>query len=310
MPEVHDSPTLELPTLDPPAATPRPEVAGLGDGTAPAPDDVDTRTGTERGAVRRLLVCNCRIRLVTLDGELLTVKSRRWDCPSCGLDKANRIRDLCVIQGAERMWVLTFSQPRYVEGETPFRHQHCDPETHLYVYGRDGSTRWRMLESCPHCCRFSAWALSKFRKSIRRRWPDAEMLWVREIKPQSGAFDINVVITGVPPVTKRARAGRRIKELWIDAGGGFLDLGDGFKGARSAGGVGRYIGKYLTKFAARPLARGFRRWSRTSGFAAGASMDTRPERESEPREGRLGFLGWVDPLTLDVMPYGSRAWDS
>jgi len=242
---------------------------------------------------------------VTLQGELLTVKSRRWDCPSCGRDKAERIRDLCVAQGAERMWVLTFSQPRYLEGEPPpMRHLLCPPETHVYVYA-DGTSRWRMLEACPHCLRESGRALANFRKSLRRRWPSVELLWVREVKPKSGAFDINVVITGVPPITRRTRAGRRIKELWLDAGGGFLDLGDGFKGRRSAGGVGRYIGKYLTKFAARPLARGFRRWSRTAGFAS----DLRMVEPREPSElGRLGFLGWVEPEQLAVLPYGTRWW--
>jgi hypothetical protein len=257
-------------------------------------------------------VCNCRIRLVTGDGSFITVKSRRWDCPSCGRDKASRIRDLCVIQGAERMWVLTFTQPHYVEGETPARHARCDSETHLYRYS-DGSERWRMLESCPHCCAESGRAIANFRKAIRRRWPDAEMLWVREVKPQSGAFDINVVVTGVPPLTRRTRGGRRVKELWLQAGGGVLDLGDGFKGRRSAGGVGRYIGKYLTKFAARPMARGYRRWSRTRGFAAGVpTNEPRPLRvDQETGEiltRRVGWIGWCHPETLEPIGYGLRWW--
>lgn len=255
-------------------------------------------------------VCNCRVRLVDVNGEVLTVKSRRWDCPSCGLDKAERIRDLCVVAGADRMWVLTFDQPHYHEGQTPpERHTKCAPETHVYTY-RDGTERWRMLESCPHCCRESARALSNFRKSLRRRWPTAEILWVREIKPQSGAFDINVVIVGVPPLTRRTRAGRRVKELWAAAGGGFLDLGDGFKGRRSAGGVGRYIGKYLTKFASRPLAKGFRRWSRTKGFAAGLVMAAPPVTDEEKAPRHLAWLGWVSPDDLEVMPYGLRWWPS
>jgi len=248
-------------------------------------------------------VCNCRIRLVNRDGELFTVKSRRWDCPSCGLDKAERIRDLCVLAKADRMWVLTFPQTTYVDGETPEHHQGCDPQTHVYVY-RDGRRLWRMLESCPHCCRYSARAYANFRKAIRRRWPDFEAIMVREVKPQSGAFDLNLVVIGVPPATRKTRAGRRIKELWLHASGGFLDLGDGFKGRRSSGGVGRYIGKYLTKFAARPLARGFRRWSRTAGFARGYLVAPRPEPSQKDR---LGFLGWCDP-DLEVMPYGLRWW--
>ena len=258
-------------------------------------------------------VCNCRIRLTTRDGEAITVKSRRWDCPSCGLDKAERIRDLCVAQGAERMWVLTFTQPHFREGETPPpRHLRCDPATHVYRY-TDGSERWRMLESCPHCCQESGRAIANFRKAIRRRWAGAEMLWVREVKPKSGAFDINVVITGVPPMTRRTRAGGRVKALWVDAGGGTMDLGDGFKGRRSAGGVGRYIGKYLTKFAARPMAKGYRRWSRTLGFAAGLrTNEPRPirvdEETGEILTRSLGFVGWVDPETLEPLAYGVRWW--
>jgi len=250
-------------------------------------------------------VCNCRIRVVNRDGEQFTVKSRRWDCPSCGLDKAERIRDLCVSQKADRMWVLTFSQPTYEEGAPPpERHTLCSPDSHLYEYS-DGTQRWRMLESCPHCCRASARALANFRKALRRRWAGAEMLWVREIKPRSGAFDINLVITGVPPMSRKTVAGRRVKALWVEAGGGFLDLGDGYKGRRSAGGVGRYIGKYLTKFAARPLARGFRRWSRSAGFAAGVLM---AEKREPSTQGRMAWLGWVDPDDLEVMPHGLRWW--
>lgn len=258
-------------------------------------------------------ICNCRVRLVDNEGQQITVKSRRWDCPSCGRDKAARIRDLCVVQGADRMWVLTFTQPEYVEGEPPpMRHARCDPETHVYGY-KDGRRLWRMLESCPHCCAESGRAVANFRKALRRRWADAEMLWVREVKPQSGAFDVNVVITGVPPMTRRTRAGRRVKELWQSAGGGTMDLGDGYKGRRSAGGVGRYIGKYLTKFAARPMARGYRRWSRTRGFAPSVLTSQPRQLRVDPETGeilsrRFSWLGWVDPLTLEPVAAAMRWW--
>lgn len=250
-------------------------------------------------------VCNCRLRLVDLDGVVVTVKSRRWDCPSCGRDKARKIRDMVVGAGSERLWVLTFTQPHYVEGEPPpERHSLCEVNSHVYRY-LDGSMRWRMVETCPHCCRESGRAMVLWRKAIRRRWPSAELLWVREVKPQSGSFDINVTATGVPPATRRTNGGRAIKAAWVNAGGGFLDLGDGYKGRRSAGGVGRYIGKYLTKFAARPLARGFRRWGRTLGFAPDVRMGEPREPSTRPR---MGVLGWADPDTLEAMPHGLRWW--
>lgn len=250
-------------------------------------------------------ICNCGITVVDALGEILRVKGRKWDCPSCGRDKARKIRDMVVAAGADRMWTLTFTQPHYVDGLAPERHANCDPETHVYVY-KDDTLRWRMLETCSHCCAWSARCIANFRKSLRRQWPSAQMIWVREIKPQSGAFDINLAIIGVPPATRRTRGGKRIKMIWAQSGGGHLDLGDNFKGCRSARGVGSYVGKYLTKFAHRRLAKGYRRWSRTAGFGSEVRMSSPPKPASEVREGGVGLLGWTDPLSGHLRP--ERWW--
>jgi len=246
------------------------------------------------------LYCDCTVSLARSDGASVRVRSRRWDCPSCGLDKARTLREMVITANVERLFVLTFSQP--VAGPVqPARHSDCEASTHLYL-DRFGVWRWRMLESCPHCCRFSSWALSKWRKSMRRRWPSFEMLWVREVKPLSGAFDVNVVVSGLPVMTRRGRSGKRVKSLWVDVGGGFLDLGDNFSGSSSPGGLGRYVGKYLTKLAHRPMARGFRRWGRTQQFAPEVKM-TQPAFIGPKLPYRYMFEGWVSVLDGKVSDF-------
>jgi hypothetical protein len=210
------------------------------------------------------------------------------------------------------MWTGTFSQPRYRDGQTPERYRHCDPETHVYVYERDESLRWRSLEDCQHCCAWSSLVLANFRKRLRRRWPTAQLLWTREVQPNSGSFTINMALINVP-ATKRpsdnrmTSAGRKIRQMWAECVGqdedgtwSGIDLGHKFKGTRSAKGVGVYVGKYLTKLAGsgRRLARGYRRWSRTAGFGPEVRMGRPPN--PEPREGGLALLGWTDPFTWDV----------
>lgn len=195
--------------------------------------------------------------------------------------------------GASRLFVLTFSQPR-AELVAPERHQYCDPSTHLYLY-KDDTWRWRMLESCRHCCKYSSGAIVLWRKAMRRRYPDLQMLWVREVKPSSGAFDVNVVCTGLPRMMRRTERGRECKRLWVSAGGGFMDLGDKYAGARSSGGLGRYIGKYLTKLAHRRMAAGFRRWGRSGGFAPEITM-AQLVYEGPKLPFAYVFEGWVDML--------------
>ena len=250
---------------------------------------------------RPALVCNCTVRLVDEDGVVKSVRSRRWDCPSCGRDKAAKIREMCVVAGSYRLFVLTFTQPHYVPGEAPpDRHANCHPSTHVYKY-QDGTLRWRMLETCSYCCAYASWAWSKFRKAMRRRWPTFQGLQLKEVKPKSGAFDLNVAVIGLPPFAPKSAAARKVRAMWVQSGGGRMDVG--FQSPKnSPGALGRYIGKYLTKLAHRPLAKGYRRWSRTVGFA--------PEvRMQEPRESTRvahAWLGFVDPETFEVLPHGVR----
>lgn len=256
------------------------------------------------------ILCDCRVSVVNTQGELFTVKSRRWDCPSCGRDKAARIRSMVMAEGVDRMWVLTFDQPPVSRDFTPERHEHCDARSHLRYYAPTNDWRWCMVESCEHCCRHSSRVVALFRKALRRRYPELQMLWVREVKPLSGAFDLNMVVTDVPPVTRKHKAGKEIKALWAAAGGGFMDLG---KPANNhhAEKVGRYIGKYLTKLAHRRMAPGFRRWARSQGFAPRVRMNLVPEPcwaswlEKLPGSA-VTFLGWVDPVDETVIRSGVR----
>lgn len=255
--------------------------------------------------------CTCTVALTDRHtGETFPVRTQRWDCPSCGRDKANKVREMIVTQGVERLWVLTFTQPEHVDGERPERHELCDELTHVYQH-KDGRWLWRMLESCEHCCRYSSRCVKLFRERLRRRYPDAQVLWVKEVKPQSGSFDINVTVSHVPVATRRTRAGRRIKQDWHEVGGGFLDLGDGFRGKRSPGAAGRYIGKYLTKLAHRPMAKHFRRWGRSQGFAPSVRMAEPREPNFDPQTGEilvrsLAFTGWMDVDRRTLIPGGGR----
>jgi len=209
---------------------------------------------------------------------------------------------MCVDAGAYRLFVLTFTQPHYEPSEQPpARHRNCHPSTHVYEY-KDGSLRWRMVETCPHCCAYSSWCWSKFRKALRRRWPAFNALQLREIKPKSGAFDINLAVIGLPPFAEKSRPARLIRQLWVQAGGGRMSVGNATPKNSSAGALGRYIGKYLTKLAHRPLAKGYRRWSRTKGFAPDVLMA--PARQ--PTGVDHAWLGFVHPETLEVLPHGVR----
>jgi hypothetical protein len=216
---------------------------------------------------------------------------------------------MCVQATADRMWTLTFTQPDAALG-TPERHRHCLPETHLYRY-QDGTVKWRLVETCPHCCAYATAALTKLVKRTRRRWPTFQYLRITEVKPRSGAFDLNLAVTGIPPMTRKTRAGRLVKQMWLESGGGFMDLGEP-RAHHSPGAAGRYIGKYLTKHSRRRMARGYRRWSRSRGFAPDVVMDpyVKPDSPKPPpipwvgtdcipgrRPRPWAFIGWVDPET-------------
>jgi len=246
------------------------------------------------------LVCDCRIRLRRADGKEVTVKGRKWDCPSCGTDKARTIRDMVVAEGVDRLTVLTFPQPEDT-GVPPAGFDGCDPESHIYTHA-DGRRLWRRLETCAGCCQATSRMVVLLRKRMRRRWGNGvQVLWVREVKPRSGAFDYNVVLSNVPVLTRRGREGRWLKAAWADISGGFLDLGDGHKANHSPGAMGRYVGKYLTKLAHRRMAKGYRRWGRTGDFAPDVRMRV-PIYGCRERPMTWTMLGWLDPLTDALIP--------
>jgi len=250
------------------------------------------------------LVCDCRLRLRRADGKEVTVKGRKWDCPSCGTDKARRIREMVVAQGVDRLVVLTFPQPEDT-GVSPAGWEDCDPETHVYQHA-DGRWLWRRLETCAACCRATSRMVTLLRKRMRGRrgWEGAQMLWVREVKPRSGAFDYNVVLSNVPVLTRNGREGRWLKAAWSDIAGGFSDVGS-HKANHSPGAMGRYVGKYLTKLAHRPMAKYYRRWGRTGDFAPEVRMSI-PIYGCRERPMTWTILGWVDPLTEQVNLDGFR----
>lgn len=259
-----------------------------------------------RADPRPLLVCNCRLSLVRAEtGETFTVKTRAWDCPSCGLDKRRKIAEMCADAGLLRMLTLTFRQPIAVSGVIPDGFLACDRRTHVARNPRDGVYRWRILGACPHCCRRVSAAVAAFRKRLRRRFgPQVKYLWAREDHPTSGALHLHVATSGLPVVTRRNAAGRWIKRQWAELGGGFVDLGlDGKVGA--GGKAGWYLGKYLAKRHDQRLARGYRRWSRTQNFAPWVRMvDPQP---TTPPGTPLEREGWLHPLTDDVLPV--RTWN-
>jgi hypothetical protein len=241
------------------------------------------------------------------------------------LDKANRLREMVIAEGVSTLWVLTFSQPEDdPTGPPPDRHSLCDPDSHIYRH-EDGRWLWTMREDCEHCCRVSSAMMANFRKRIRRRWPAAQIIWVREIKPLSGAFDFNVLVSNVPKMTRRSRSGRRVREAWSAVGGGFMDLGDGKRRkTHSPGAAGRYIAKYVTKYAGNSMAKGFRRWGRTQGFAPDVRMapPAQPpqrivnehtgevicDRQGRPLVRPWYRLGWVDLDGETLLPPGRRRW--
>jgi hypothetical protein len=140
-----------------------------------------------------------------------------------------------------------------------------------------------------------------FRKRLRRKWQGFEALVVREVKPKSGAFDLNLAVVGLPPFKEKSRQARAVRQAWFEvSGGGRLHVGRP-QGTGSPGAVGSYVGKYLTKHAHRVMAKGFRRWSRTHGFAP----DVRMGADREPSGLAHTWLGWVDP-GLELTPTGVR----
>lgn len=265
-----------------------------------------------------MIVCNCR-RVVSRGDEYRVVKSRKWDCPSCGLDRKRTLARMCGIADARRIITLTLEQPRAVwvgwehtPGEAPAgvaahldnglivpgegwnkhqvhrpeRHQHCDSSTHLAWNARHGGYRWRVIPECPHCLRWVSAALSRWIKRMRRLHPGLQYLHAREVH-KSGGVHLHVAVTGLAgPVTQRNAAGKLIAYHWRAVGGGFVHVGR--NGEHAGEYAGWYVGKYLAKQHDNTFARGFRRWSRAADFAPAVRMGWTPPEDYDG--------GWHDPL--------------
>jgi hypothetical protein len=242
-------------------------------------------------------------------GELLRVKARSWDCESCGLDKRNKIALMCEWADDLRMLTPTLMQPAYRRGEPPPEtHALCDPTTHVYEHhhhktGRSTGERWRTLATCIHCCRRLSGMLVLFRKRLRRRWPSVEYLWSRE-DHKSGSIHVHMAMSGLPRgLHAKSRDIRWIQAQWRAVGGGRLD--PGFEQSTDKRRVGWYLGKYLAKRHVQPMAKGYRRWSRTAGFSPTVRMnDYRQPPPDKPE--RIERVGWFHPTTAALMAF--RVW--
>jgi hypothetical protein len=244
------------------------------------------------------LICTCRISL-RRNGAGLTVKTRQWDCPSCGLDKRRTLAKMVHLSNADAMWTFTMPQPFATDSTgqavTPAEFANCDWYSHVYLY-TDGSLRWRTLSTCSNCCRRVSRMFDTFTKWVRRRYPTAQRMWVREDQ-KNGSVHLHTAWVGVPFIANRSRAARRFRQAWVELGGGSqLDFG---KPRGNSEWMGWYMGKYLAKQHEERMARGYRRWSRSRGFCPQITMG-----RYEPPEGRepgvIEILGWVDPFTLET----------
>lgn len=235
------------------------------------------------------------------------VKSRRWDCPSCGLDRKRTLAQMCVSASASRIVTLTFEQPKVqlvgaapgqLRGDLawefasiPARHEHCDPATHIAWNERNGGFRWRVIPDCKICCRWVSHRLELFTKRMRRRWPSWTYLQVREVH-KSGAVHLHLAVAGCPAsMTRKSRAAGYVRAAWAEVGGGFVDVGR--HGDHAGSDAGWYVGKYLTKQTDIRFARGFRRWSRAGSFAPELTMVPRRDPEKDG--------GWSDPFAPVVV---------
>lgn len=262
---------------------------------------MDARTVVPAGTdTRPPLVCTCRLSL-TRNGQPLSVVAHLWDCPSHGRDKRKTLADMCSVARPTAMWTFTLPQPRAVDDQgvivVPPEFADCDWYQHVYEY-KDGTLRWRTLSTCPLCCKRVARMMDSLTKWVRRRWPGAQRLWVRE-DHKSGAMHIHSAWAGVPHVGRKSANSRKIRAQWVHLGGGSqVDFG-GSDGPRDGARIGWYIGKYLAKSHDRPMARGYRRWSRSRHFAPDVVMPRYKAPEDRPA-GLVEILGWVDPWTLET----------
>jgi hypothetical protein len=214
-------------------------------------------------------------------GEWRVVKTRRWDCPSCGLDRKRVLVNMCLSARVTRIVTLTLKQPYACPPGTltrswsvPEGFDACDPVTHVYFHVASGTWRWMRIGACEHCCRWVSKMLSRWRDRMRYRWPGFQYLHVRE-SHKSGALHLHLAVTGVPAsITRTSKAGLLLKGAWADLGGGFVDVGRHGDHAGSA--AGWYVGKYLAKRQEHGMAPGFRRWTRSAEFGPDVRMTPQP----------------------------------
>ena len=228
---------------------------------------------------RASLACDCS-RLVRLpDGREVPVKGRRWSCPSCGLDKRRSLVRMCGQASAAYLLTLTIAPLLAVDGDgqavTPERHARCDRYSHMHVFtnkrGKE-SLRWLVIPNCKYCCSWLSGEKARWRKRVRRAFPAFQCLDVRE-ETSAGMVHLHLAVVGLPAGVPKSAGGdwhpviRELRRVWHC---GFIDLEPGRK--PGGGGIGWYLGKYLTKQDCR-MARGYRRWNRTRGFAPEVVMD-------------------------------------
>jgi hypothetical protein len=179
---------------------------------------------------------------------------------------------MCESSGASYLLTLTIA-PELVDplGPKPVRHALCPVASHEHRW--EGGWKWRVLPNCEYCCRWVSNELAKWRKRMRRAWgPDVQVLYVSE-ETKAGHRHIHVAVTGLPAGLPNSLhndhhpAIAALREMWPH---GFIDLRG--RRARTAGALGAYLGKYLTKQDCK-MAKGYRRWNRTRGFAPEVFMD-------------------------------------
>ena len=223
--------------------------------------------------------CDCA-RLVRLpDGREVPVWGRRWSCASCGLDKQRRLALMCSMAGPAYLLTLTLVPLLMVDDDglvlVPDRHSRCDRYSHqtIFTNSRGKQTvRWLVVPNCQHCSSWLSAEKTKWRKRLRRAVPGAQMLDVRE-ETKAGMVHIHLAVVGLPENLPASKGGdwhpliREVRRIWPH---GFIDGAP--RRSKHGGGLGWYLGKYLTKQNVR-MARGYRRWNRTRGFAPEVVMD-------------------------------------
>jgi hypothetical protein len=252
------------------------------------------------------IICNCRrvIGRVSPGGdpyaEYRVVKARKWDCPSCGLDRKRKLVEMCGAARVTRIVTLTFPQPQLVilpslDWLVPAGFERCNPADHWSPHATDGTIRWLTVGSCEWCCRRVSRQLRLWRDRLRRRWPGFQYLHVKE-QHKSGALHLHLAVFGVPAyITRTSRAGLFVKGSWAEVGGGFVDVGR--HGVDDTGAAaGWYVGKYLAKRQDHPMAKGFRRWTRSQLFAPEILMVPRwsPADDWADPAAPIKLGGWLD----------------